>query len=86
MTGSLPGPLCKLAWKVVAPGLIAIIWVFTLVDYTPPQYAEYSYPASVQALGWALTSLSLAALPLVAVRSLYRLADFQNKRLRVDLN
>ena len=81
MTGSLPGAACKVAWKVVAPGLIAVIWVFTLVEYSPPKYAEYSYPAWVQALGWALTSLSLAALPLVAVRALYRLGDYQNQRL-----
>ena len=75
MTGSMPGAACKVAWKVMAPGLIAVIWVFTLVDYSPPEYADYSYPTWVQGLGWAVTSLSLAALPLVAVRALYRLRN-----------
>ena len=33
MTGQKPGVFWKVAWKVVAPGLIAVIWGFTLIDY-----------------------------------------------------
>ena len=33
MTGSRPGWLCRMAWRLMAPGLIAVIWAFTLIDY-----------------------------------------------------
>lgn len=72
MTGSAPGALCRLAWRVVAPGLIAVIWGFTLVEYRPPVYGDFEYPAWALGLGWGLTSLSLAAIPVVALRAIYR--------------
>ena len=46
-----------------------IIWAFTLVDYRTPSYnkGQYIYPEWCHALGWMVTSLSLAALPAVAI-------------------
>lgn len=68
MTGKEPSVFFRLSWKVTAPCLIGIIWAFTLLDYRTPSYnkGQYIYPEWCHALGWMVTSLSLAALPAVA--------------------
>jgi len=69
MTGKEPSMFFTLSWKYTAPCLIGIIWAFTLVDYRTPSYnkGQYIYPEWCHALGWMVTSLSLAALPAVAI-------------------
>jgi hypothetical protein len=70
MTGRPPSPFFTLSWAVTAPALILLIWVFTLLDHSAPTFnaGAYHYPAWSLACGWALTSLSLAALPLAALQ------------------
>ena len=69
MTGSEPALFFTLSWKYSAPGLILVVWLFTLLDYRTPSYnnGAYEYPVWCHALGWVLTALSLAALPVMAV-------------------
>eukprot|EP00092_Neocalanus_flemingeri_P033536 GFUD01036454.1.p1 GENE.GFUD01036454.1~~GFUD01036454.1.p1 ORF type:complete len:609 (+),score=101.36 GFUD01036454.1:134-1960(+) len=69
MTGKEPSIFFTLSWQISAPCLIGIIWAFTLIDYRTPSYnkGQYIYPEWCHVLGWGVTSLSLAALPVVAV-------------------
>jgi len=69
MTGSEPSSFFVLSWKYSAPGLILIIWMFTLVDYKTPSYnnGQYHYPDWCHVFGWFLTLLSLSALPMLAL-------------------
>ena len=41
--------------------------MLTLVDYKTPSYGEYDYPAWCHGLGWLITLLSLAAIPVMAI-------------------
>jgi Sodium:neurotransmitter symporter family len=70
MTGRPPSPFFTLSWAVTAPALILLIWIFTLLDHVAPTFGAgaYHYPLWALAAGWALTSLSLAALPVAALQ------------------
>ena len=69
MTGREPSAFFVFSWKFSAPGLVLVIWMFTILDYRTPSYnnGQYEYPAWCHALGWMLTLLSLSALPVLAV-------------------
>ena len=69
MTGREPAMFFTLSWRYSAPGLIVIVLLFNLMDYKTPSYnnGAYEYPAWCHGLGWLLTFLSLAALPVMAV-------------------
>jgi solute carrier family 6 GABA transporter-like protein 6/8/11/12/13 len=45
------------------------VWVFSLIDYTPPTYnnGSYRYPVWAETLGWIIASLSLICIPAQAV-------------------
>jgi len=80
MTGKEPSIFFTLSWKISAPCLIGVIWAFTLIDYRTPSYnkGQYIYPAWCQVLGWLVTSLSLAALPVVGVREIAKTKSGSN--------
>ena len=74
MTGREPSTFFVFSWKFSAPGLILIIWMFTIMDFRTPSYnnGQYEYPAWCHALGWLLTLLSLSALPVLAIVEIFR--------------
>ena len=62
MTGAKPSVFFSLCWKFVAPVLIFVIWVFTLLDYSTPSFDSGRY-SSVE---WNLSffnSLKFVKLP-----------------------
>ncbi|XP_069683651.1 sodium- and chloride-dependent GABA transporter ine-like isoform X2 [Periplaneta americana] len=69
MTGRLPSPYIRFCWWVAAPALLMAVWVFSLIDYTPPTYnnGAYEYPLWAETLGWIIASLSLICIPALAV-------------------
>ena len=69
MTGREPSTFFTLSWKYSAPGLILIIWMFTIIDYKTPSYnnGQYEYPDWCHVFGWFITMISLSALPLLAI-------------------
>jgi len=74
MTGKEPSLFFTLSWKISAPCLIGVIWAFTLIDFRTPSYnkGQYIYPWWCHLLGWGVTSLSLGALPLVAIMEIIK--------------
>ncbi|XP_063226082.1 sodium- and chloride-dependent GABA transporter ine [Bacillus rossius redtenbacheri] len=69
MTGRQPSLYFRFCWWFAAPVLIMAVWVFSLIDYEPPQYDNgvYKYPLWAEALGWFIASLSLMCIPAFAV-------------------
>ncbi|KAJ0180526.1 hypothetical protein K1T71_003930 [Dendrolimus kikuchii] len=67
MTGRHPSLYFRFCWLIACPALLLALWVASLVDYTPPSYRHYQYPAWAQALGWIIASLSLLCIPVYAV-------------------
>lgn len=70
-------------WYVVAPGFTIIIMVSIFVDYAPPEFTNgQAFPEWTQILGWALASISLIPLPLVAIIEIVKnRQDLRNVRL-----
>jgi len=69
MTGSLPNWYIRGCWLVAAPCLIMAIWIFSLADYEDPTYnkGQYVFPSWSIGMGWAMSSLSLLAIPALAI-------------------
>ncbi|CAG4981033.1 unnamed protein product [Parnassius apollo] len=67
MTGRCPSFYFRFCWLVASPALLLALWVASLVDYTPPSYRHYLYPAWAQFLGWIIASISLLCIPVYAV-------------------
>ena len=69
MTGSLPNWYIRVCWLVAAPCLIMAIWIFSLADYEAPTYnkGQYLFPDWSIGLGWVLSSLTIVAIPALAV-------------------
>lgn len=68
MTGEMPNLYIRGCWLVAAPCLIMAIWIFSIVDYEAPKYNKgtYEYPDWSIGMGWAISSLSLLAIPILA--------------------
>jgi len=69
MTGSYPNPFFRYCWLILSPLLIFAIWIFNLVDYTPPTYDGYEFPAWGHAIGWLVAMTSIIAIPSPSCRS-----------------
>ncbi|KAI9563896.1 hypothetical protein GHT06_011364 [Daphnia sinensis] len=69
MTGELPNYYIRGCWMVAAPCLIMAIWIFSLADYEAPTYnkGQYIFPGWSIGMGWAISCLSLLAIPILAV-------------------
>ncbi|XP_023718756.1 sodium- and chloride-dependent GABA transporter ine isoform X4 [Cryptotermes secundus] len=93
MTGRLPSPYIRFCWWVAAPALLMAVWVFSLIDYTPPTYnnGTYKYPIWAETLGWIIASLSLICIPAQATVVILRtegnsLLDKLRKSVKSDFN
>ncbi|CAL4086152.1 unnamed protein product, partial [Meganyctiphanes norvegica] len=69
MTGRMPSAYFRYCWYFIAPILIMAIWLFSMIDYSPPTYnkGEYHYPPGAIALGWCIAMLSIGPIPVFAV-------------------
>ncbi|XP_048247803.1 sodium- and chloride-dependent glycine transporter 2-like [Haliotis rufescens] len=58
--------------KYVCPGLLLIIFGYSLYSYRPPKYGDYIYPAWATGLGWMISCASLMPLPVVFIWTVYK--------------
>ncbi|XP_054707444.1 sodium-dependent serotonin transporter-like [Uloborus diversus] len=63
MLGSRPGIFWRVCWKYISPVFILVIFVFALVGYKDLKLETYEYPQWSIALGWTLTTSSIACIP-----------------------
>lgn len=54
--------------------LFQCLWIFSLVNYTPPTYnnGDYNYPLWAHGLGWSFTAASLICIPAYAIVAIVR--------------
>ncbi|KAK7106618.1 sodium- and chloride-dependent glycine transporter 1-like isoform X2 [Littorina saxatilis] len=67
MLGDRPGRIWAISWKFVAPIALAVILIFTCVNFTPTTYGDYSFPGWADGIGLILTLSSILAIPGVAI-------------------
>ncbi|PAA74854.1 hypothetical protein BOX15_Mlig005956g4 [Macrostomum lignano] len=75
--GCVPWRLTKwwwiLCWGLISPAFLAVIMVYSWVDFAPSQYAGRELPAWSQAVGWLMTSSVLIIGAIVSARVVWRL-------------
>lgn len=58
------------AWKIVAPGIVLSILLFTALDYDGNSYSDYTYPTWANVGGWMITFSSVILIPIVAIKKI----------------
>ncbi|XP_054722878.1 sodium- and chloride-dependent GABA transporter 1-like [Uloborus diversus] len=68
MVGFPPGWYLKIGWTVFIPSVTAGIFLFSLIEYKPIQYAKvYNYPWWGEMMGWGIALSSMVWIPLYAL-------------------
>ena len=85
MTGHQPPFLFYLCWKFLGPAVMAGVFIFYLVSYSPVTYGDYNYPAWAEALGLCLSLASMVWVPLYALLYLARGEGSLSQRIKTGL-
>ncbi|XP_026282924.1 sodium- and chloride-dependent GABA transporter 1-like [Frankliniella occidentalis] len=67
MTGVRPGPFWRLCWLVLAPAVMLVIFLWSVVQYLPMRYGDYDYPGWGEAVGLLISCASMLWIPGYAV-------------------
>ncbi|XP_018586483.1 sodium- and chloride-dependent GABA transporter ine [Scleropages formosus] len=81
MTGKKPGTFFTVCWAVICPVLVAVLLVFSVIQFKPARYETYQYPAWCQGIGWVIAMASVIWIPLCALHTLWVLPGTFTQRL-----
>uniref|UniRef100_A0A3Q1CU20 Transporter n=1 Tax=Amphiprion ocellaris TaxID=80972 RepID=A0A3Q1CU20_AMPOC len=73
MNGSRPNIFFRVCWLVVAPVLITVILIFSIIQFKPARYEQYVFPSWAQGVGWCIALASIIWIPLGAIHTLWLL-------------
>ena len=59
-------------WKVVTPSVLVLLLCFSLSNFGHVSYEEYSYPISIQVLGYLVTGCTLVWIPIFLIIEIHR--------------
>ncbi|TRY76813.1 hypothetical protein TCAL_11859 [Tigriopus californicus] len=80
----------KTMWRFVTPMLLLLILVATWAGYKPMTYDKYVYPMWANGLGWVVSFISVAAIPLVMLSKIITtpgpLSERISKLIKPDSN
>ncbi|KAI3373463.1 hypothetical protein L3Q82_022069, partial [Scortum barcoo] len=71
MTGNRANIFFRLCWLIVAPGLITVILIFSIIQFKPACYEDYVFPPWAQRVGWVIALASIIWIPLGAIHTLW---------------
>ncbi|CAG0879633.1 unnamed protein product [Cyprideis torosa] len=57
----------KAMWSFGTPFLLLVILFLTFLDFKTTTYGEYEYPVAANVIGWFISFVSVAMIPLVAI-------------------
>ncbi|XP_046559157.1 sodium- and chloride-dependent betaine transporter-like [Haliotis rubra] len=72
MCGKTVPRVMTFSLKFICPGLLLIIFCFSLYSYRPPNYGDYIYPTWATGLGWMISFGSIFPLPVVFIWTVYK--------------
>jgi len=67
MLGAKPHgwPYWIFCWTITAPLIIASLFMYRMINYTPPSYADKTpFPGFAQAIGWVILGIALCPVPI----------------------
>ncbi|XP_033505661.2 sodium- and chloride-dependent GABA transporter ine [Epinephelus lanceolatus] len=85
MTGKRPNIYFRLCWLIVAPGLVAVILIFSIIQFKPARYEHYVFPPWAQGVGWVIAMGSIIWIPLGAVHTLWVLPGSLMQKLKLSV-
>ncbi|KAM9789032.1 sodium- and chloride-dependent GABA transporter ine [Neosynchiropus ocellatus] len=85
MTGRGANIFFRLCWWVVDPALVAVILVFSIIEFKPARYEEYIFPQWAQGVGWAIALASMIWIPLGALHTVWVLPGSIMQRLKLSM-
>ncbi|XP_054727237.1 sodium-dependent nutrient amino acid transporter 1-like [Anastrepha obliqua] len=71
MTGRKVSIYWRFCWGIITPLLLAVIFIYSLVIMEPLTYSTWSYPVSVEIIGWMLLVIGFLQFPLWGIWYLY---------------
>lgn len=85
MTGKRANIFFRLCWQVVAPVLITVILIFSIIEFKPASYEDYVFPTWAQGVGWVIALSSIIWIPVCAVHTLWVLPGSILQKLKLSL-
>ncbi|XP_040007293.1 sodium- and chloride-dependent GABA transporter ine [Xiphias gladius] len=85
MNGKRANIFLRLCWLIVAPVLIAVILVFSIIKFKPARYEDYVFPPWAQGVGWVIAMASIIWIPLGAIHTLWVLPGSLMQKLRLSI-
>ncbi|XP_056450857.1 sodium- and chloride-dependent GABA transporter ine [Gadus chalcogrammus] len=85
MTGKGANIYFKFCWLIVAPVLITVILIFSIIQFKPARYEDYVFPGWAQGVGWVIALGSIIWIPLGAVHTLWVLPGSITEKLRQSI-
>ncbi|XP_054482430.1 sodium-dependent dopamine transporter isoform X2 [Anoplopoma fimbria] len=85
MTGKRPNIFFRLCWLIIAPVLITVILIFSIIQFKPARYGDYVFPPWAQGVGWVIAMGSIIWIPLGAVHTLWVLPGSLMQKLKLSV-
>ncbi|XP_019750842.1 sodium- and chloride-dependent GABA transporter ine [Hippocampus comes] len=85
MTGKRPSIFFRLCWQIIAPFLITVILIFSIIQFKPARYEGYVFPPWAQGLGWVIALASIIWIPLATIHTLWVLPGSFVQKLKLSI-
>nr|XP_057932820.1 sodium- and chloride-dependent GABA transporter ine [Doryrhamphus excisus] len=85
MTGKRANVFFRLCWQIVAPFLITVILIFSIIQFKPARYEGYVFPPWAQGVGWVVAMGSIIWIPLASVHTLWVLPGSFVQKLKLSI-
>ncbi|XP_030601843.1 sodium- and chloride-dependent GABA transporter ine-like [Archocentrus centrarchus] len=85
MNGNKANIFFRLCWLIVAPVLITVILIFSIIQFKPARYEQYVFPPWAQGVGWIIALASIIWIPLGAIHTLWVLPGSIVEKLKLSL-
>ncbi|CAM9127446.1 unnamed protein product [Lampetra planeri] len=85
MMGIRANVFFRLCWLIVAPVLITIILIFSIIQFQPARYGDYVFPPWAQGVGWVIAMASIIWIPLGAIHTLWVLPGSLMQKLKLSI-
>ncbi|XP_054610390.1 sodium- and chloride-dependent GABA transporter ine [Dunckerocampus dactyliophorus] len=85
MTGNRANVFFRLCWQIVAPSLITVILIFSVIQFKPARYEDYVFPPWAQGVGWVVAMGSIIWIPLASVHTLWVLPGSFVQKLKLSI-
>ncbi|XP_049599566.1 sodium- and chloride-dependent GABA transporter ine [Syngnathus scovelli] len=85
MTGKRPNIFFRLCWQIIAPFLVTVILIFSIIQFKPARYEAYVFPPWAQGVGWVIAMASMIWIPLGTIHTLWVLPGSFVQKLKLSI-